>query len=110
MISTIAPAPAAWALCHLATKVQVPRWISTIAPAGMPAKSAASQPESDEFGAGEGSVRSAAHTGAVRSPEGELTIEPKSPPGIEPAMPGTNCSPPRTARIGGVQSARMSSS
>ena len=54
----------------------------------MPAKSAASQPESDVFGAGDGIVRSAAHTGAVMSPEAELTIEPKSPPGIEPAMPG----------------------
>ena len=66
----------------------MPRWISAIAPGGIPSKSAASQPESEALGAGEGSVRSAAHTGAVTSPEGELTIDPKSPPGIEPAMPG----------------------
>ena len=54
----------------------------------MPAKSAASQPELDVFGAGDGIFRSAAQTGAVTSPEAELTIEPKSPPGIDPAMPG----------------------
>ena len=41
------------------------------------------------FAAGDGIVRSAAHTGAVTSPDAELTIDPKSPPGIEPAMPGT---------------------
>ena len=54
----------------------------------MPAKSAASQPDVDVFAAGDGSVRSAAHTGAVTSPDGDRYIEPKSPPKIEPAMPG----------------------
>ena len=33
------PAPAAWALCALRAKLQPPRWISAIAPAGKPAKS-----------------------------------------------------------------------
>ena len=72
----------------LVSSPHVPRWSRAIAPAGMPAKSAASQPEVDVFGAGDGITRSAAHTGPVTSPEAELIIEPKSPPGIEPAMPG----------------------
>jgi hypothetical protein len=76
----------------------------------MPAKSAASQPEVDVFAAGDGSTRSAAHTGAVVSVEAELTIEPKSPPGIEPAMPGMKCLPRLTSRTGGFQSASRSRS
>ena len=55
----------------------------------MPAKSAASQAEVDVFGAGDGITRSAAQTGAVTSIDGELTIEPKSPPPLEPAIPGS---------------------
>jgi hypothetical protein len=43
---TAALAPAASALFAFTSNVRVPRWMSATAPAGKPAKSAASQPES----------------------------------------------------------------
>src|SRR6185503_19231340 len=51
---TTADAPAACALRALTAKPQVPRCMSAMAPAGKPAKSAASQPLVFEFAAGGG--------------------------------------------------------
>ena len=85
----VAPAPAACALRYLSKSSQPPTCISTTAPSGMPAKSSISHAESDVFATGAGSVMSAAHSGAVTSPDGESICEPKSPePGRPPKISG----------------------
>ena len=66
---TTASAPAAWALTAFSAKVQVPRWISAIVPAGKPVKSVASHPLVWPFAVpGAGTTRSTAVTPAVTSP------------------------------------------
>jgi hypothetical protein len=62
-----ARAPAASALSAFCANGHVPRWISAIAPAGKPAKSAASQPL--VFARGGTRLMSTATTGAVTSPK-----------------------------------------
>ncbi len=69
-----AEAPAAMALSTLTRKLQVPRCMSATLPAVNPAKSLASHPEVEEFGAPGGSTRSTPWTVPVTPPAGESTI------------------------------------
>ena len=68
-----APAPASRALSYFCTNGQVPRCISAIAPAGIPSKSAGSQPLTDVPAppGGGTTVWPATKTGPVTSPPPE---------------------------------------
>ena len=81
---TTALAPAACALVALMAKVQPPRLMSAMFPAGKPAKSAASQP-----GVGSAGGAASAVTAAVTSPLPEYS---KMLLVSGPAGPGATCS------------------